>query len=183
MVYKFRLISDESDDFRREIEIDSTDTFLSLKNAICESVGYDRNIMCSFFICEDDWEKKTEITLEDMGADSDVDIYMMDDTVIGDMVEDEGQKLIFTFDYLTDRSLFMEMREIKTGCNLSEPVCTLKRGEAPAQTIDFDEFEAKNPVKGATSTDFVDEDFYGSDSYNDDEFEAGGFSDMDMDSL
>ncbi len=51
MIYKFRLVSDEVDNFKREIAIDADDTFLTFRNAICEAVGYDRGQMNSFFIC------------------------------------------------------------------------------------------------------------------------------------
>ena len=57
MVYKFRLVSDEVDNFRREIDIDADATFLTLRNAICDSVNYDKNQMSSFFLCEDGWKK------------------------------------------------------------------------------------------------------------------------------
>ena len=40
MVFKFILLSDEVDDFLREIHIDSDATFLELNNAILDSVGY-----------------------------------------------------------------------------------------------------------------------------------------------
>ena len=43
MIYKFRLVSDEADNFKREISIDADATFLDLRNAICDSVGYDMN--------------------------------------------------------------------------------------------------------------------------------------------
>ena len=42
MVYKFRLVSDEVDNFKREIDIDADATFMQLRNVICESVGYDK---------------------------------------------------------------------------------------------------------------------------------------------
>ena len=42
MIYNFRIVSDEVDNFRREISIDSDSTFLQLRNAICDSVGYDK---------------------------------------------------------------------------------------------------------------------------------------------
>ena len=50
MVYKFRLLSDEVDNFRRDIEIDSDSTFIELNNAILESVNYPDDQMTSFFI-------------------------------------------------------------------------------------------------------------------------------------
>ena len=63
MIYKFRIVSDEVDNFRREIQIDAESTFLDFKNAICESVGFDKNQMSSFFICDNSWEKEKEITM------------------------------------------------------------------------------------------------------------------------
>ena len=73
MVYRFLLLSDEVEDFKREIQIDSEATFLDLHNAILDSVGYTKDQMTSFFICEDDWSKTTEITLMEMDTSSDVD--------------------------------------------------------------------------------------------------------------
>lgn len=93
--------------------------------------------MSSFFLCSSDWEKEKEITLEDMGSDSSEDVYLMEDTVLSDLIDDEGQRLLFTFDYMTDRSFFMEMKELIPGKTLMDPVCTLSLGKAPAQTIDF----------------------------------------------
>ena len=90
MIFNFRVVSDEVDNFRREIQIDTTATFLDLKNAICDSVGFDKNEMCSFFLCDEGWEKEREITLEDMGTDSDQDAYLMDETVLEDFIDDEG---------------------------------------------------------------------------------------------
>ena len=57
MVYKFRIISDEVDDFLREIKIDSEASFYDLHEAILKCTGYKDDQMTSFFICDDDWEK------------------------------------------------------------------------------------------------------------------------------
>ena len=45
MVFRFLLLSDEVDDFKREIQIDSEATFLDLHNAILDSVGYTKDQM------------------------------------------------------------------------------------------------------------------------------------------
>ena len=71
MVYKFKLVSDEVSNFAREIEIDSESTFLQLRNVILDSVDYSKDELDSFFLCDDDWAKQEEITLEDMGSSSD----------------------------------------------------------------------------------------------------------------
>ena len=115
MIYKFRIVSDEVDNFKREICIDSDASFLELHDAILDSVGFSKDQMTSFFICDDDWEKKTEITLMDMGKDSDEDTWIMASTKISDLIEDEGQRLVFVFDYMTDRMIFKVMKEIEKG--------------------------------------------------------------------
>ena len=74
MVYRFKIVSDEVDNFCREIEIDSDANFLELRNAILDSVGYTKDEMSSFFLCDEAWQKCEEITLEDMGSSSDEDI-------------------------------------------------------------------------------------------------------------
>lgn len=181
MIFNFRIVSDEVDNFKREIKIDADATFLDLKNAICDSVGYDKNQMCSFFLCDRNWEKEKEITFEDMGSDSDEDVWLMEDTILSDYIEDEGQKMLFVFDYMTDRAFFIEMKELITGKNLKDPVCTLSLGHAPAQTVDLDEFNAKIDAKAAAtvaSIDDLDEDFYGEDDFNPDEFDEEGFDEL-----
>ena len=67
------------------------------------------------------------------------------------------------------------------GKEIDQPVCTKSVGDAPVQMLNFDELMNKAPIVEA-SDDFS-EDFYGSDSYNDDDldpegFDMGGLSDM-----
>lgn len=182
MIFNFRLVSDEVDNFKREIEIDADDTFLDLRNAICDAVQYDRSEMCSFFLCDDSWEKEKEITLEDMGTDSDEDTYLMDECILSDYLDDEGQKLMFVFDYMTDRAFFLQLKKIITGKSLKDPVCTLSMGKAPDQHIDMKRFETEIDAKAAKQASLEDfgEDF-DEDGYNEDEFDPEGFSDLTFD--
>ncbi len=110
----------------------------------------------------------------------------MDEAILSDYIEDEGQRMQWVFDYMTDRSFFIEMKELITGKNLKDPVCTLSLGQAPSQNIDLDEFEARTEAKAsaaaiAAADDDLDEDFYGSSQFNEDEFDAAGFEDMSFD--
>lgn len=180
MVYRFTIISDEVEYFVRVIKIDSDATFYDLHKAILEACNYKDDQMTSFFICEDDWEKKEEITLEDMDRSSDEDTYVMKDTTISDLVEDEKQKLIYVFDPLTDRCLFIELSEIIPGKNLSKPVCTRKEGDAPEQTVDFNEIMEKTMSSSMLNED-IDEDLYGDKEYNDDDLDMEGFDISDGD--
>ena len=166
MVYRFKLVSDEATNFAREIEIDSDSTFLHLRNAILDSVDYSKDELDSFFLCDEDWPRQEEIS-------SDRDIWLMEDTPVGELVEDEGQKLVFVFDYLTERSFFMELKEIIPGRSLADPVCTLKKGKAPVQKVDMDEFDAQiDAVAMKQAADVLDEDFY-----------SGGYNPEDLDGL
>ena len=48
MVYRFTLISDEVDDFIREIKIDSEATFHDFHEAILKAAGYKNDQLTSF---------------------------------------------------------------------------------------------------------------------------------------
>ncbi|MDR1116476.1 MAG: plasmid pRiA4b ORF-3 family protein [Tannerella sp.] len=165
MIYKFLLLSDEVDNFKREIQISSQATFFDLHNEILKATGYKKDEMYSFFICGDDWSKQTEITLIEMDTSSEEDSYVMDQTYLEDLLEEERQKLLYVFDLLTERVFFIELREIITGKDLKKPVCTKSVGEPPKQFIDFD------IINNDISTD-LGEDFYGDDEYNDEDLDG-----------
>lgn len=173
MVFRFLMLSDEMEDFKREIQIDADATFLDLHKAILSSVNYKEGEMSSFFICSDNWEKEREITLTEMDTSSEEDSYVMEDSVLNDFLEDEKQKLMYVFDYMTERSFFIELREIITGKDLDEAICTKSIGDAPTQFIDFDDFEVKS-----TGID-TGESFYGDEGYDLDELDAEGFDGLD----
>ncbi|GHV14234.1 hypothetical protein FACS1894179_02530 [Bacteroidia bacterium] len=173
MIFRFLLLSDEVEDFKREIQISADATFLDLHKAILKSVDYKEGEMTSFFICSDDWEKEQEITLVEMDTSSDEDSYTMDVSVLNDFLEDERQKLMYVFDYLTERAFFMELREIITGKDIDEAVCTKSIGNPPAQTVDFDTVAASS-----TALD-TGENFYGDEGYDLDELDAEGFDGLD----
>ena len=107
MIYRFTIISDEVDDFVREIQIDPEATFFDFHEAILKSVGYANDQMTSFFICDDDWEKEKEVTLEEMDDNPEIDSWVMKETPISELIEDEKQKLLYVFDYMTERCFFI----------------------------------------------------------------------------
>ncbi|KAA6343021.1 hypothetical protein EZS27_009264 [termite gut metagenome] len=169
MIYRFAIISDEVDNFVREIQIDPEDTFYSFHKAILSSVGYTDDRMTSFFICNDDWEKEQEITLEEMDTNSEMDSWVMKDTKLNELVEDEKQKLLYVFDYMTERCFFIELLEIITGKSIKLPKCTRSGGEIPKQSVDFEELTAKS---GSLN---LDEDFFGDQDFDLEDFDSKGF--------
>jgi len=169
MIYRFIFISDEVDDFYREIQINSSASFLDFSNAILQSVGYPDDQLTSFFICEDNWEKREEITREEMNTSSEEDNWVMANTPLDELIEDEKQRLIYIFDPLTERCFFIELKEIITGKSLDAPICTGKSGNPPKQTVDFDEL-----AKTTGGID-VDENFYGDEGFDASELDEEGF--------
>ena len=175
MVYRFIIVSDEVDDFRRDITIDSDATFFELHEAILNSVGYAKDQITSFFICDDDWTKQEEITLIDMDSSSDEDIYVMDKSRLSGFLDEERQKLIYVFELLTERCFYMELRGIIPGKNQDEPQVVKSAGQAPQQVSLMENLDFSIPVPATHSSIYdEDSDFYndfGDDDYNDEDLE------------
>lgn len=169
MIYRFTIISDEVDDFIREIQIDPEASFFDFHKAILTSAGYSDDQMTSFFICDDDWEKEKEITLEEMDNSPEIDSWVMTETPLNELVEDEKQKLLYVFDYLTERCFFIELSEIITGKDIKKPTCTRNVGNPPKQTMDIEEM-----MTTSSSLD-LDENFYGDQDFDFEDFDADGF--------
>ncbi|KAA6349747.1 hypothetical protein EZS27_002848 [termite gut metagenome] len=159
MIYRFIIISDEADGFVREIQINPEATFYELHQAILTSVGYADDRMTSFFLCNDDWEKEQEVTLEEMDTDPEVDSWVMRKTKLNELVEDERQKLLYVFDYMTERCFFIELTDIITGKAIQKPKCTRSEGNAPKQTVDFEELATTNDLLNIDDSFLDDQDF------------------------
>jgi hypothetical protein len=173
MIYKFVLISDEVDGFSREIMVDAEATFLDLNEAVLNSVNYSKDQITSFFICNDDWEKETEITLFEMNVDSDVDNWIMNKAVLSELIPDEKQKLIYVFDNLNDRVFFMELVEIIYNKNQPFPQCISTIGDPPPQLIEnFD-------IEDISASSDIGENFYGDEDFDPDELDDDSFENFD----
>jgi len=174
MIYKFRLVSDESDDFVREIEIDPDATFYDFHVAILKSVGYTDDELTSFFICDENWEREREITFERMDDSySEEEAYTMKDTRLSEFIEEKKQKLTYVFDVLTERSFFIELADLVTHKETKEAKCVRSEGEPPKQKIDFD--ENVSSVNLNSVTDDLGENFYGDNEYNEEDLDQEGF--------
>ncbi len=132
MIYKFKLLSPEISDFYCDIEIKSNQTFYTLHNYIQDIVNYDSSQLASFFLTNKKWEKEMLITILDM-ADEENQNMVMDKTKIGDLVKEKGQKLLYVYDFFSERSFFIEMVSIRDDDNEHYPVCTASGGEVPEQ--------------------------------------------------
>jgi hypothetical protein len=134
MIYKFRIRSDENKKFLMEIEIRPDQTFYALHEIIQHEAEYDNSQLASFYLVNDRWEKQKEITLLDMSQGSNPDILVMDQIKLSKYLTKEKQKLMYVFDFFSERGFYIELSEIlDSSSHRKFPVCTVFQGDAPPQ--------------------------------------------------
>lgn len=137
MIFHFQILSQEHKNFRLEVELSESHTFFDFHSIIQKSLGYESHQLASFFISDKKGLKEKEISMLDLGMNGGV-YYIMQKSKLSNLIHSEGQKLIYTFDFLNDRSLLIELTNIIMEKNLSEPLVTLKRGDTPQQVLGED---------------------------------------------
>ncbi len=108
--YTITVFSDESEDFEMQIIAHENILFSNLHQAIQTALEYDPLQMASFFLSNEDWEKNEEIALidmEDMG-----NIALMDDFKLSSKIKNKDQKLLYLFDFFSERSFFINIDKI-----------------------------------------------------------------------
>ena len=137
MIYKFKIVSQESQNFLLEVALDNKQSFFDFHAIIQKSVGFESHQLASFFVSDMRWKKLVEISMLDLGING-AAYFIMQKTKLSDLLHSRGQQLIYTFDFLNDRSFLIELTEIIMEKNLNEPFVTLKQGDAPVQVIGDD---------------------------------------------
>jgi len=160
MIYLFRMISDENQTFCRDVVIDGSDTFLDLHQCLQDNLNYDPSQLASFFITNEKWEKQKEITLIDMMEESALETVPMDRAVIEDYISEVTGRMIYVFDFFSERALFIELIEKsdqKTG--KKTPFVGFAKGEAPPQlSTDLLTDEMEPPMDAGEGEDDEDQD-------------------------
>jgi len=134
MVFQFRIISDENKDFARELLISGEQTFLDFHNALQENLGYDPNQLASFFLTNKAWEKELQITLIDMMDKESETCTTMDCAKIEEHINAEEQRMLYVFDFFSERSLFIELKDVLKDIESKNlPKISFEHGDPPAQ--------------------------------------------------
>lgn len=166
-VYCFRLISNEEKKFFRDIEIDADQTFYDFHDGIQDILSFDKAQLASFFITDNNWNRKVEISLMDMRSGNENDPLIMDETTISSQINQLKDKLVYVFDFFSGRALFIELIEVKDKIKHKKyPLCSNGAGEAPPQ-IKF--ISGTNKTSLFTPEDSIEED--DGIEYNDDEID------------
>jgi len=158
MIFKFRLLSSEKDDFVRDFDVNSGQTFYDLHIAIQKNCGYDPSQIASFFLCNDDWEKETEITVFELAEEPGRATLAMDNTILSDFITGLKQRLIYVFDVFNERAFFIEVVGIRDDDSTrSYPRCTLSEGSPPVQIL-LEEPIPEQEIDEKSEEEYLDED-------------------------
>ena len=165
MVFRFTVLSDENDAFVREYEVPYDLTLLDFHRFICADLRFDPGNMTSFFLSDRDWGRNGEFTLFDMGATGDPDAPRpMEEVLLGQIVRKERERLIYLFDQMSERALYLELSaSLRSQDGVKYPRVALSEGAAPAQ--DGDGSASGGSIFDEAMSEFGD--FAGDDSYDD----------------
>ncbi len=170
MTLRILLFSSEDEDFALEFKIDADASFANLHRLILNSCNYKEMQGQRFFICDENWKPRTRILLSDEeNVNIDEDVLLMEDTDLGDFLEDEGQLLTYRFDPENRRMFLMKLAETSFGSPVSEKgeLCR-HRGTAPLQIA---ETKDVTPIVKTEMTQELDEEFYGEDGFNEEDMD------------
>lgn len=195
MVHRFLLFCEEVENFVMEIKAPSTSTFKQLHDLIIDSCGYIESGNHRFLLCDEDWRVQKKIYLhEKKNGGYDEDLLLMEDCYLEDYIEEEGQRIAYAYDMVGKRTFLMELVENIYGEKLSAPIVSRKKGVAPEQfeLPEIEEIPHPSPrqldgsINGIAlppqggwgvvpEDDQDDSNFYGDDSFEDEEIDMEGF--------
>jgi hypothetical protein len=145
IIYRFRLTSEDHDDFLREIEIQPGQTFLDFHHAIQSCADLEKCDNAFFYTTDNKFKKKQEISFKLQKKlirkyDDDTDQVitetyvpnLMKESLLKNFVEDPHQRMIYEFTGKDSFVLFIELfRIIKTEEFILLPRCVTAKGHLP----------------------------------------------------
>ena len=111
-IYKFRVSFEDYDDVIREIDIQSTQTFLDLHKTIHSTTGYDPAKSSSFYVSNDQWIKNEEIAYLPTQRKIDRGVALMDNTKLLKFIDDPHQKFYYTYNFDRPYDFHVELMKI-----------------------------------------------------------------------
>lgn len=187
-VYRFRITSDENDEFLREVDVLANQTFEDFHNCLVKTCKFSGNELASFYLCDNQWRKRREITLMDMN----VEMYdedesnsksepnlIMKDARLNKTINDPHQKMLYVYDYLNMYTVNIELVKIFQGdITLQFPIVTKEISDIiapPTKLSKIDEEEefifnedelnsSDNDLQEGDDDNFSEENFYSDDS-------------------
>ncbi|WP_418983778.1 IS1096 element passenger TnpR family protein [Alistipes sp.] len=165
MVFRFRMLSDENDNFVRDYEVMYDTTLLDFHNFLLESLEYEP-CMASFFTADDRWERQREFTSMEMDSDEAEGPQAMERVTLGQIIHNNRDRLIYLFDLFGDRAYYLEL----TGAYEADPKADypreiFARADAPDQYDPSKRADDDGSIFDEVMGEF--NDFEGDESYDD----------------
>jgi hypothetical protein len=168
IIYRFRLTSEDHDDFLREIEIQPVQTFLDFHMAIISCTNLEKCDNALFYTTDNKFKKKLEFSFKYQKKlvrkyDEDIDMvvtetyvpHLMKESVLKKFIDDPHQRLLYEFTGKDSFVFFIELfKIIKTDDCPSLPRCVNAKGELPKKPEvpvipDAEKKDTKVPAKVA----------------------------------
>ena len=168
MILKFRMLSDENDNFVRDFEVDPMMKLSEFHDFIIRSIGYD-DCMASFFTADEEWQRCREFTLMDMGDtgyEGEDAPLPMSKTSLAEIIVADYTRLIYLFDMFAERAYYLELTGAKEAeAGFEYPRVAFENAPAPDQ---YDP-DAVNSDEGSIFDEMMGDfnDFDGDDNYDD----------------
>jgi len=145
IIYRFRLTSEDHEDFLRDIEIQPIHTFLDFHKAIVTCSNLENCENALFYTTDHKFKKEKEFSFKKQKKlvrkyDDDLDQvvtetyvpHLMEDSILNKYIDDPHQHLIYEFIGKDSYVLFIELfKIIKTEECYPLPRCVNKKGELP----------------------------------------------------
>jgi hypothetical protein len=149
IIYRFRLTSEDHEDFLREIEISPTQSFLDFHEVILNCANLENCENALFYTTDNKFKKKLEFSFKVQKKqirkyDDDIDQvvtetyvpHLMKECVLKQYIDDPHQRLMYEFTGKDYYVLFIELfKIIKTDECIKLPRCVNGKGELPKKVI------------------------------------------------
>ena len=194
MIYRFVIVSPEARSFRRDIRIGSESTFADFRSALYDDIGYSPVEPSFIHLTDQSWSRRmTVYEVEPPHSRSDEDVYLMESTRLSELLSNERERLMLTFDIERSRAFYIELREMTSGSLPGVFEISRSEGEPPLQTLPVEEEKKENKPK-KVSSEVPDEeqgkrkrklneeatpDEYGSEAFDSSEIDPEGFGTSD----
>ena len=194
MIYRFVIVSPEARSFRRDIQIGSESTFADLRSALYDDIGYSPVEPSLIHLTDQSWSRRmTVYEVEPPHSRSDEDVYLMESTRLSELLSNERERLMLTFDIERSRAFYIELREMTSGSIAGVFEISRSEGEPPLQTLPVEEEKKETKQKKVPTEVPIEEqcktrkklneeatpDEYGSDAFDSSELDPEGFGTSD----
>lgn len=159
------MLSEEHDNFLRDIEIKAMQSFEDFHNIISECVNLKGNELASFHVCDQKWNKLQEITLIEMISDSEEEddtrhieeTFVMNDSLIRNFINEPSQRILYEYDFFDMKTFFIELISVfKQKEEAIFPRCTNKRGDITETVVSNEFMDDDEELRNQLLQDFED---------------------------